>query len=234
MAFGPTDNRLLTTLNRHDFGLLRPHLESVSLQLRQSIETPDVPIQHAYFIKQGIVSVVARTASGKEIEVGLIGAEGMTGTALVLGVQFSRNAAFVQTAGSALRVTAKKLKEVIAASPALAEMSQKFVLAFLTQTSHTALANGKATIPERLSRWLLMTHDRIHSDEMPLTHQFLSVMLGVRRPGVSDAIAILEGEGLIKATRGMIIVLDRKGLKERAGDFYGIPEAEYRRLFPPI
>jgi CRP-like cAMP-binding protein len=106
----------------------------------------------------------------------------------------------------------------------------RYVQAFMVQTAHTAVANARATLEERLARWLLMAHDRTDDDELPLTHEFLSLMMGTRRPGVTEAMHVLTSHGLIKPERGMIRMLDREGLKERANGFYGIPEAEYKRL----
>ena len=106
----------------------------------------------------------------------------------------------------------------------------KYVQAFMVQTAHTAICNARAKLDQRLARWLLMAHDRLDRDILPLTHEFLSLMLGVRRAGVTEAIAALEAEELIGAARGQIIVRNRKGLERKAADVYGVPESEYRRL----
>jgi CRP-like cAMP-binding protein len=103
--------------------------------------------------------------------------------------------------------------------------------AFVVQTGHTAMANGRSKVEERLARWLVMAHDRLDGDELPLTHEFLAIMLGVRRPGVTVALNLLEKDGLIDANRGVISIIDRKGLEEKSNGAYGVPEAEFRRLF---
>jgi CRP-like cAMP-binding protein len=120
------------------------------------------------------------------------------------------------------------------ASPRLREVLLRFVQSFLIQATHTAISNGSARLEERLARWLLMAHDRIESDDLPLVHEFLALMLGVRRPGVTIGIHSLEGAGLIEARRGVIKILDRKGLEDAANASYGVPEAEYRRLMREV
>jgi len=222
-------NLLLAALSPRDLNLLRPHLRSVVLALRHEIEAPNVPIANAVFMEDGVASVVA-VSSGQRIEVGLIGREGMTGTAIVLGNHRSPHATYIQVAGKGQRISAARLRTAMAASGAMRALFLKYVQAFTIQTAHTAIANGRATLDERLSRWLLMAQDRIGRPDLPLTHEFLALMLGVRRAGVTDTLNLLEGEKIIQAVRGQVIVLDRKRLQERARDSYGVPEAEYRRL----
>jgi hypothetical protein len=115
-------------------------------------------------------------------------------------------------------------------SPELRNVLLRYSQAFMIQTAHTALANGRAKLEERLARWLLMAHDRVNGDEVPLVHEFLALMLGVRRAGVTVALHMLEGQALIRASRGKIVVLDRQGLEEAANGLYGVPEREYERL----
>ena len=222
-------NLLLAALSASDLSLLRPHLQSVVLALRHEIEAPNVPIANVFFMEGGVASVVA-VSSGQRIEVGLIGREGMTGTAIVLGNHRSPHATYIQVAGKGQRISAARLRTAMAASGAMRALFLKYVQAFTIQTAHTAIANGRATLDERLSRWLLMAQDRIGRPDLPLTHEFLALMLGVRRAGVTDTLNLLEGEKIIQAVRGQVIVLDRKRLQERARDSYGVPEAEYRRL----
>jgi len=222
-------NLLLAALSPSDLSLLRPHLQSIVLALRHEIEVPNVRIANVFFMEDGVASVVA-VSSGQRIEVGLIGREGMTGTAIVLGNHRSPHATYVQVAGEGQRISAARLRMAMAASGAMRALFLKYVQAFTTQTAHTAIANGRATIDERLSRWLLMAQDRLGGRDLPLTHEFLAVMLGVRRAGVTDALSVLEGDKIIRAVRGKITVLDRKRLEEKARDSYGVPEAEYRRL----
>jgi CRP-like cAMP-binding protein len=149
---------------------------------------------------------------------------------VVLGDDRSPHETMVQVSGEAMRLPAADLRHAMDASPTLRNLLLRYSQAFMIQTSHTALANGRAKLEERLARWLLMAHDRIDGDELPLVHEFLAVMLGVRRAGVTVALHILEGQALIGARRGKIIVLDRQGLEEAANGIYGVPEREYERL----
>jgi CRP-like cAMP-binding protein len=223
-------NRLLAALSADDLALLAPDLTSVDLALRQRIEEPDQDIPHAYFVTAGIVSVVARSSEHESIEAGLIGCEGMTGAAIVMANHRSPNEAFVQVEGAAQRIDADKLRAAIARSARLNGLLLRYVHVFNTQIAHTALANGRANIEERLARWLLMIDDRIDGHEARLTHDFIALMLGVRRPGVTDALHALEGKRTIRSMRGSVRILDRERLQELAGGAYGVPESEYRRL----
>jgi CRP-like cAMP-binding protein len=154
----------------------------------------------------------------------------MSGTAVVLGNGRSPYSTYMQVAGRAQRIGVEEFRGAIDGAKELQHILFKFVQAFSVQTAHTAIANARATVEERLARWLLMAHDRIDGDELLLTHEFLALMLGVRRAGVTVAIHALESRALIQSGRGHIWVLDRKGLEETAGGYYGTPESEYRRL----
>jgi CRP-like cAMP-binding protein len=223
-------NLLLASLSTSDFALLEPHFKSVTFGVRKSLEKPNRRIEAAYFPESGFASVVAVQSNGKQVEVGLIGREGMTGLPIVLGNHRTPHATYVQAAGKATCIPAKELREATRCSLSLRDSLLKYVQAFGVQTTHTAIANAHATTNVRLARWLLMAHDRIGDDTLPLTHEFLSLMLGVRRPGVTEALNALRTRGLISYKRGDITVRDRKGLERTAGDAYGTPEAEYRRL----
>jgi CRP-like cAMP-binding protein len=223
-------NRLLAGMPQGDLSLLTPHLESLPVEVRHSIEEIGKPIKNIYFMDEGIASVVATGAGGNEIEVGLIGREGMTGIAVVLGTDRAPHKVYIQVRGSARRIDIAALHEVLDTSPTLRPFLLKFVQTFMVQTAHTAFANGRATLEQRLARWMLMARDRLDGDALPLTHEFLSLMLAVRRPGVTEAVKKLEGRGLLRASRGQILLLDRKGLEKVAGGFYGAPEAELKRL----
>lgn len=229
MAVAKYQNWLLQALSKPDVALMVPWLEPVELKLRQSIEQANKPIRYVYFPESGVISLVAKSA-GDQIEAALIGREGMSGAAVVLGNHRSPNDAYVQMAGSALRVTASRLREAMDASKSLQQRLQRFAHVLMVQIAQTAFANGKGKIDERLARWLLMVHDREDDNRLALTHEFIAIMLGVRRAGVTDALHELEGKGLIRAGRGAIEVLNRKGLIALAGGIYGVPEAEYDRL----
>jgi CRP-like cAMP-binding protein len=221
-----TRNRLLFALNRDDFDLLQPDLEPVALELRQWLIEAGEPIQQVYFPEHGIVSILADTSQGR-IEVGLIGPEGMAGLPVVLGIERSPHGYMVQAAGEALRIPAQDLRTALRQSSSLQAGFLRYAYALMVQTAQTAYANAGFTIEARLARWILMTDDRLEGDELPLTHDFLSMMLGVHRPGVTLAVQSLEGNRMIRAARGRLTVLDRSGLEAVAGTAYGVPEAEY-------
>jgi CRP-like cAMP-binding protein len=223
-------NKLLTSLADDDFDLLEPHLEFVTLGLRKSLEKPNRRIDAVYFPEGGFASVVAIQSSGKEVEVGLIGREGMTGLPIVFGNHRSPHATYIQAAGTGTRMLATALRKAFQTSPSLRDSLLKFAQAFGVQTSHTAICNAQSKLDVRLARWLLMAQDRIGEETMPLTHEFLALMLGVRRPGVTETLQALREQELISYGRGLITVEDRKGMERKAGGAYGVPEAEYRRL----
>ena len=166
----------------------------------------------------GFASVVAVQRSGKEVEVGLIGREGMTGLPVVLGDHRSPHATYIQVAGKGHSIPATQLRQAMQESGSLRDSLLKFVQAFGVQTAHTGICNAQSRMDERLARWLLMAQDRIQSDILPLTHEFLSLMLGVRRPGVTVALKALRERGLISYRRGEITIKDRKGVARLAGE----------------
>ncbi|HEY4201040.1 MAG TPA: Crp/Fnr family transcriptional regulator [Devosiaceae bacterium] len=223
-------NALLRAMAPCDFDALEPHLERVTLEVRFQLERANQTIEHAYFLEDGLASIVARMSGDRDIEVGVAGRDGMTGTAVILGASMTPNSTFMQVDGWGWRVSADVLRRLFDASPSLRDLLLRYVQTMLLQTSATALANGHAKLEERLARWLLMTHDRVEGTDVRLTHEFLAVMLGVRRPGVTDAMHILEGKGFIRANRGQVVILDRDGLEQQANGSYGGPEAEYIRL----
>jgi CRP-like cAMP-binding protein len=224
-------NRLLASLPPDDIALLQAALEPVPLKLRLQLEIPDRPIEHIYFIEEGFASTVAVQAHVKRIEVGVIGREGMSGIAVVLANDRSPHATYMQVAGQGHRIAADKFRKAINASRSLHEVMLKYVLAFMVQTAQGAMANACASLDERLARWILMAHDRVGHETLPLTHELLSLMLGVRRPGVTEALDNFQQGGLLELGRGKIVVVDRKGIEKIGGRYYGAAEAEYRRLF---
>ena len=230
LAQSSVSNRLLSLLSKTDFALLAPHLEAIELEVNQSVVPANKPIQHAYFLDSGIVSVVASRADAQSIEVGIYGREGMGGFPLLLGSDQSPHDQYIQLPGAGHRIKTAPFLRAVERSRDLNSLLLRYVHAFTTQTAQTALANGSSHIDERLARWLIMCHDRIDGDVLPLTHRFLSMMLGVRRSGVTDTLHILEGRRLIRAKRGEITIVDRAKLVRLAGASYGLPESEYRRL----
>jgi len=223
-------NQLLQLLSAADRGLLEPHLVDVTMKLRDRFENPNKPIEFVLFPNTGIASVVAKQ-DGTDAEIGLIGCEGMTGIAIVLGNHRCANATYIQAIGEGRQISAQNLRTAMDQSRSMHGLFLKYVQAFMSQTAHTAIANARARLPERLARWILMAHDRVPGDRLALTHEFLALMLAVRRAGVTEAVHDLVSRELIEAARGEIVVHNRKGLEKIAGSYYGVPEAEYRRLF---
>jgi len=223
-------NQILSRLAEPDFALLGPHLEAVDLPLRKHLERSRRTIEHVYFPDSGIVSVVANGDNKRSIEIGLIGGEGMTGLAVVMGTDRSANDTFIQNPGYGRRILSDRLREAIGQSRTLHKRLLQYGHAFLMQIAYTAMANGRSKIEDRLARCLLMAHDRVECDTIVMTHEFLSTMLGVRRAGVTHTLNLLERAGLIECSRGVTIV-DREGLEENSNGAYGVPEAEFQRLF---
>jgi len=229
MSVQKYQNRILLALSKSDRALILPLLDLVELELGQPIEKANKRIEHAYFPESGIISVVVKSGDD-QIEVGLIGREGVSATAVALGNDRSPHDSYVQMAGSAYRISVKNLRQAMETSKTPRLRLDRFAHVLMVQIAQTAFANGKATVDSRLARWLLMVHDRQDGNELVLTHEFIAVMLGVRRAGVTDALHTLEGEGLIRGGRGVIRIVNRKGLVVLAGSLYGVPEAEYERL----
>lgn len=223
-------NGLLAALQAEDYALIDPHLERVTLAQREILHEPGQPISHAYFFEGGLSSEIAVNSDGNQIEVGCIGREGLSGIPAVLGVERASHQAFMQAGGSALRIRIADLRDTMDASRSLRDLLLRYAHVFMIQIAATALSDGRYHVEQRLARWLLMAHDRLGDVELPLTHDFLALMLGIRRPGVTNATHTLEGQHLIKGRRSRITVLDRPGLEEVAGASYGKPEAEYERL----
>jgi CRP-like cAMP-binding protein len=225
-------NRLLGALSNADFALLQPHLQRTPLKFRQPLQMANRKIRTVYFPESGIASVVAASrGEHRQAEVALIGREGMTGIALLHGVDRSPCDVFIQVEGEGHSIPADALREAMRQSTTLTECLLRFAHVFGVQSAYTALANSQGKIEERLARWLLMAQDRVESDELLMTHEFLALMLGVRRAGVTGTLQHLEMKGMVETARGAVTVKDREGLQECADGLYGTPEAEFERLF---
>jgi CRP-like cAMP-binding protein len=225
-------NLLLDHLTDRDFALLEPKLQSVPLAFRQQLQQTGRRINTAYFIESGIASKVTMAGgSRQQTETALIGREGMTGGSLLYGVDRSPWDIFIQAEGEAQSISAADLRDALDKSVSLHRALLRYAFVFTLQIAHTAVANAHAKLEERLARWLLMTQDRIEERHMLLTHEFMALMLGVRRAGVTVALQDFEDRGLIKHARGSVTILDRDGLIEMSNGFYGAPEAEAERLF---
>lgn len=223
-------NRLLSALPADDVALLSDHFDMVPLPRRTKLEIPNRKIRTITFLESGIASVVAASDPKTEVEIGIIGDEGVTGLAVLHGDDRSPYSTYMQVGGEGNQIDADIVRQAMDKSANLRTTLLRFSQTFLVQTTQTAICNARATIETRLARWLLMAQDRVHSDEIPLTHEFLSLMMGARRPGVTEALHALGEKGLVQGERGLIRILDRAGLETRAGSYYGLPEKEYDRL----
>jgi CRP-like cAMP-binding protein len=228
----PSRNRILASLAPEDAERLRPHLEHVPLRLGEVLIERLEPIDHVYFIEAGISSDTAVTDAGEEMEVGIIGPEGLVGVAAVLDMDSTSNRSFMQAPGMAQRIRVEELRRAMDESPALRRVLHRFVHAFLAQTSQTAGCNGRHVLDQRLARWLLMAQDRL-GDDLPLTHEFLSIMLGVRRSGVTIALRALARAGIVEQKRGHIRILDRTRLEALSCLCYRVVKAEFDRVIDP-
>jgi CRP-like cAMP-binding protein len=224
----PIRNELLLRLAAGELALLG-QFERVKLALRHSIEGPGVANPYVYFPEDGVVSVVFGESHEGATEIGLIGKEGTTALAAIYGDQESPFSIYVQLEGSALRCPMKNFEELMAASAPTRSLMMRYARAFSIQVASTAVTNGRGKLEERLARWFLMVSDR-SGNTFRITHEFVSVMLAVRRSGVTLAIQSLEARGLIQASRGSVRIVDREGLIKASAKLYGVAETEYDRL----
>jgi CRP-like cAMP-binding protein len=215
---------LLGALCEQDFERILPHLNHVTLAKGDSLVEPDQPIQNCWFLEDGVASVVLSTPQGHETEVGIIGQEGMVDISTLHGIDRSPFRCFIQVPGSAYRLSASALRGELNKSADIRRIMHQFAYRFTVQISGTALANASFTVEQRLARWLLMCHDRLADDNIRLTHEFLALMLNVRRAGVTTAVSNLEHANLVEGRRGAISIRDRRGLEAIAGDCYGAAE----------
>lgn len=223
----PVRNHLLAGLPRGDLGRLLPHLKSVPLTLGQVLYEPGARIRHCYFPNEGVVSLLTVLEPHKSAEVGMVGSEGVVGMSAAVGINVSQLRAVVQGAGSALRMTAAALQAEFAASNALHRGLFRFGHSLMGQVAQTAACNRFHTAEKRLARWLLVTRDRLRSETFSLTHQFLSLMIGVRRVGVTNAAGSLAKRNLISYSRGNIRILNSKGLQAASCKCYDAVKAMY-------
>jgi CRP-like cAMP-binding protein len=231
MRADANQNALLSRLSPAELDVLVPRFQKVYLPRGAILEVHGQPVSRVYFPLSCLASVVVVGRDGGRIEAGIVGREGMTGFSLAQGDDQAPFEMINQIEGIALTLSVGDLRQAITVIPNLRLLASRFSRVMGVQASYTAFTNGRFEIPQRLARWLLMIQDRLHYlDDYRLTHDYLAIMLGVRRPSVTDALHLLEGEGLIRSMRGQIIVLDRRRLVEFAGEAYGAPEEEYARL----
>ena len=230
-----TTNLLIDALSADDLALLQPHFIREEVSREQVLVFANRPIEHVWFPEGGVASVVSDTADHGRTEVGIFGCDGFAGAPLLLGADTSPHETFIQINGhTALRIEAGRFLAAVDESVTLRRLLLRYIQTFITQTAHSAVSNAHQRIEARLARWLLMCHDRYDSDDIPLTHDFMATMIAAERSGVTVSLHVLEGAGMIRSKRGRVIILDRHKLEELAGEGYGRPEAEYRRLIAPF
>ncbi|HEX8922290.1 MAG TPA: Crp/Fnr family transcriptional regulator [Pyrinomonadaceae bacterium] len=227
----PVKNLILAALPFGEYERLLPDLEFISLPLDVSLYRSGDVIEYVYFPGEGVVSLVTHMRNGASIEVGLIGRDGMVGIPVLLGDDIASEEAIVQIEGGAMRIRSDLFKEGLKRdhSPLLTQLLL-YTRTLMKQVAQTAACNRLHTVEERLSRWLLMCHDRMESDELPLKQEFISHMLGTRRASVGTAATELQAEGLIRYSRGHISILKRKGLEKTACECYRVVKGEADRL----
>lgn len=221
-------SKILLSLPHNELEQLLAKLEFVRLKLHQILYNPGDTMKSGYFVNSGLLSVLAVQPEGKSVEVGLIGNEGFAGTPLLVGYRTSPTRIVTQGDGSAYRCDAEALREIVRQSPELEKQLHRFSHRLAMQTTQIAACNRLHDVEERLARWILMTHDRIESNHLPLTQDFLSQMLGTRRASVTVAAGILQKAGLISYTRGNVTILDRRNLESAACDCYGIVQRQLK------
>lgn len=226
----PQKNRLLAALPTEEYDRIVSHLEFVDLELKQILYQPNEPIQHIYFVLDGMVSLLTILQDNIPIEVGTVGNEGMVGLPVFLGADSIPGQAIVQIPGSAMRMETEVFKREVVSGTTLYKLLHRYTQALFNLIAQTAACNRIHSIEERFCRWMLIVHDRVNSDQFPLTQEFLSEMLGVRRAGVNKVAIIAQKAGLIQYSRGKITILDRSGLEVTSCDCYNTIKREFDRL----
>jgi len=222
-------NHVLAALPKAEIARLTAHLSPVTMRLRAQLMDGKAPA-YAYFLEEGLASVVLPMKEGRTVEVGVIGIDGVVGLPVLLGAGRMPGETFIQVEASGYRIKAQRLKEEFERPGELRRHLQKYVMANLVQSAQNAACNRLHTIGERLAKWLLTCHDRIRSDRMPLTHEFLAQMLGAPRTTVTLAAGQLHEAGLIDYSRGHITIKDRSGLEKAACECYRVVRNEFDRL----
>jgi CRP-like cAMP-binding protein len=231
----PRQNHLLRALPVSEWDRITPHLELVKLPLGEVLYESRDQRQHVYFPATGaIVSLLYVVADGASAEIAVVGDEGIIGVALFMGGETMPNRAVVQSGGYAYRLRGQLLKEEFNRAEALQHLLLRYTQALLTQMAQTAVCNRHHTVDQQLCRWLLLSLDRLTSNELTMTQELIANMLGVRREGVTEAAGKLQSAGLIHYSRGHITVIDRPRLETRSCECYRVVKTEFDRLLPYI
>lgn len=229
-----SSNVLLNRLDEIGWAAIEPYLERRPLRNGAVLLEAGSPIEAVCFPESGVASFQEVLNDGRSVGVGIVGFEGMVGWSVLLNARQTTQQVAIAIAGSGISISAERLREACEEQTSLRDVLLLYVQSLLTQFSHTIVASLHYPVDRRLARWLLMNHDRLNGDEIALTHEQLGIMLAVRRASVTDALHIIEGEGLIRSLRGRIEIRDRAGLIEFAGESYGAAEAEYARQISPF
>ena len=226
----PIENRLLALLPPEDYERLRPDLRPVSFSLGEVVYEFGGQLDYVFFPTTAIISLLYTMENGSSAEMGLTGNDGVVGIALFMGGGTMPNRAVVQSAGGALRMKAKILKDEFALGGKFQQLLLRYTQALITQISQTAVCNRLHSVEQQLSRWLLLSHDRLNTDELIMTQELIADMLGVRREGVTVAAGRLQDAGAISYVRGRIQILDRQKLEEAVCECYRVVKDEFKRL----
>jgi CRP-like cAMP-binding protein len=231
--FMMVQNRLLAGMAPEVLAQIAPILQRVALKQREILQEPNRPIEHVYFIERGVASVFARTRRDGLTEAAIIGRLGLIGVPAVLGTVRSPHRCLMQVEGEALRIRTEQLHDAMMGSPALRQQLFNFVHVMMVQNAQNALCNARHDLASRLPRWLLLADDLVDGNEIPVTHVLLSMMLGVRRAGITTTLADLQRAGALHKSRGAITIIDRSVLESSACECYQIIADEYARLIAP-
>lgn len=223
-------NKILSSLPKAELNWLEPHLDPIELPRRFVVHDNGNKIAYGYFLEEGLASIVVQLENGSTVEVGVVGREGMAGLPVLLETETIPNQTFMQIPGSGHRIKASVLREHYAKPGKLRTMLLRYLQLHLVQASQTAACNRMHEVEERMARWLLICQDRMPTNEISLTHEFLAQMLGTRRSSVTLAAGVLQRSGLIKYSRGHVSILDVEGLEKAACECYRAIHDEQARL----
>jgi CRP-like cAMP-binding protein len=228
----PRQNHLLAALPSLEYERLFPHLELTEMLLGEAVCEPGIPMRYVYFPTTCIVSLLYVMENGASAEIAVAGNEGIVGVSLFMGGETTTSRAVVQSAGYAYRLTGQHLKDAFFLAGPVQRLLLRYTQALLTQMSQTAVCNRHHSVDQQLCRWLLLSLDRLPSNELTMTQELIANMLGVRREGVTEAAGELQRAGLIHYKRGKITVIDRPGLEARVCECYAVVKREFDRLLP--
>jgi CRP-like cAMP-binding protein len=226
-------NRLLAALPRRQQQRFQADCDNVALALTETLAEPGERALHVYFPTAGFISLIVKLDNGAQLEIGIVGNEGMLGASIALGIDISPQYAIVQCAGTALRMSAAAFRRHCRQSAELREAVSRYVYVSMSQLAQTAACTHYHLVEARLARWLLMTRDRAGADSFHLTQALLASMLGVRRAGITQAAHALQARGLIRYTRGDITIVDAQGLQTKACECYERSNEIYEQTFGP-